>query len=151
MVDANENLVRVARVLQSLGLVDAVFVGGATVESYITDPALLAPRVTVDVDVVVDTATRRQFYGLEARLRDAGHEPTRTVPSDDGASTASRSISPPRRVRSWGSRIAGTASWSTPRLYGRSRRDSRSALRQPRCSWRPNSKHIVTAALAILG
>ena len=44
-------------------------------ESYITDPALLAPRVTLDVDVVVDSATRRQFYGVEARLRDAGHEP----------------------------------------------------------------------------
>ncbi len=75
MVDAREIVVRVARALRRLGLVDAVFVGGATVEWYITDPALLAPRVTVDVDVVVDIATRHQFYGIEARLRDAGHEP----------------------------------------------------------------------------
>jgi len=75
MSDATENLVRVARALRRIGLVDAVFVGGATVESYITDPALLAPRVTLDVDVVVDAANRRQFYGIEARLREAGHEP----------------------------------------------------------------------------
>lgn len=75
MADATENLVRVARALRRIGLVDAVFVGGATVASYITDPALLAPRVTLDVDVVVDAANRRQFYRIEARLREAGHEP----------------------------------------------------------------------------
>jgi len=75
MPDATENLVRVARALRRIGLVDAVFVGGATVASHITDPALLAPRVTLDVDVVVDAANRRQFYGIEARLREAGHEP----------------------------------------------------------------------------
>jgi hypothetical protein len=75
VADATANLVRVARALQRLGLVDPVFVGGATVETYITDPALLAPRVTLDVDVVVDATTRHQFYGIEARLRDAGHEP----------------------------------------------------------------------------
>jgi len=75
MADATENLVRVARALRRIGLVDVVFVGGATVASYITDPALLAPRVTLDVDVVVDAANRRQFYGIEARLRGAGHLP----------------------------------------------------------------------------
>jgi hypothetical protein len=32
MTDAKENLVLVARALRRLGLVDAVFVGGATVE-----------------------------------------------------------------------------------------------------------------------
>jgi predicted nucleotidyltransferase len=75
MADARENLVRVARALQRVGILDTVFVGGATVATYITDPALLAPRVTLDVDVIVDTATRHQFYGIESRLRDAGHEP----------------------------------------------------------------------------
>jgi hypothetical protein len=75
MADATENLVRVARAFRRIGLVDAVFVGGATVASYITDPALLAPRVTVDVDVVVDATSRREFYGIEARLREAGYEP----------------------------------------------------------------------------
>lgn len=79
MADAIENLVRVARPLRRIGLVDAVFVGGATVASYITDQALLAPRVTQNVDVVVDAANRRQFYGIEARLREAGH-----VPDPDG-------------------------------------------------------------------
>lgn len=75
MADATENLVRVARAFRRIGLVDAVFVGGATVASYITDPALLAPRVTLDVDVVVDATSRHQFYGIEARLREAGYEP----------------------------------------------------------------------------
>lgn len=65
--------------LHRLGLVDTVFVGGATVETYITDPAPLAPRVTLDVDVVVDTHVGHQFYGVEARLRDAGHENGRRV------------------------------------------------------------------------
>jgi len=40
MADAKENLVRVARELRRIGLVDAVFVRGTTVGSYITDPAL---------------------------------------------------------------------------------------------------------------
>jgi len=80
MRSAKDNLVRVARAFRRIGLSDAVFVGGATVESYITDPALLAPRVTLDVDVVVGAANRRQFYGIEARLREAGYEPDPDVP-----------------------------------------------------------------------
>lgn len=75
MVDAAENLARVARALQKIGIHDAVFVGGAAVAFYISDLALLAPRVTIDVDVVVDAVTRNQFYGIEARLRDAGYQP----------------------------------------------------------------------------
>jgi predicted nucleotidyltransferase len=75
MAEAADNIVRVARALHRLGLMDAVFVGGATVELHLTDTASLAPRVTLDVDVVVDTPTRHRFYMLEERLREAGHQP----------------------------------------------------------------------------
>ena len=54
-------------------LVDqVVFVGGATVGLWITDPAAPPVRPTDDVDVVVEVATRSGFYGFEAKLREAG-------------------------------------------------------------------------------
>jgi hypothetical protein len=62
------NLVTVARALQRLGLTEAVFVGGATVELHLTDSASLAPRVTLDVDLVVDASTRHRFNALEKAL-----------------------------------------------------------------------------------
>jgi hypothetical protein len=80
MADATDNLVRVARALQRLGLFDVAYVGGAAVETYITDPALLAPRVTQDVDVVLDVATRADFYAVESLLLEAGHEPDEAGP-----------------------------------------------------------------------
>lgn len=57
-------------------LVDqVVFVGGATVGLWITDPAAPPVRPTDDVDVVVEVATRSGFYDFEANLREAGfHE-----------------------------------------------------------------------------
>jgi predicted nucleotidyltransferase len=58
-----------------MGVTDAVFVGGATVGLHLTDKASLPPRVTLDVDLVVGTSTRHQFYVLEERLRGAGHRP----------------------------------------------------------------------------
>jgi len=48
---------------------EVVFVGGATVTLWITDPAAPPVRPTKDVDVVVDVATRGAFYDFEARLR----------------------------------------------------------------------------------
>lgn len=75
MVEATENVVVVARELRRLALADAVFVGGATIGLHLTDPAAGAPRVTRDVDVVVDVASRKAFYDIEVRLRDAGHTP----------------------------------------------------------------------------
>jgi hypothetical protein len=54
-------------------LVDqVVFVGGATVGLWITDPAAPPVRPTDDVDVVVEVATRSGFYDFEAKLREAG-------------------------------------------------------------------------------
>ena len=45
----------------SLGepVAEVVFVGGATVELWITDPGAPPMRPTTDVDVVVEVATRR--------------------------------------------------------------------------------------------
>ena len=54
------------------GLVDeVVFVGGATVALWITDPAAPPVRVTDDIDVIVEVTSRRAYYEFEARLRDA--------------------------------------------------------------------------------
>lgn len=51
---------------------EVVFVGGATVELWITDPAAPDFRLTEDVDVVVKVATRQDYYGIEMRLHDVG-------------------------------------------------------------------------------
>ena len=50
-------------------LEEVVFVGGATVTLWITDPGAPPVRPTKDVDVVVEVATRTAFYDFEARLR----------------------------------------------------------------------------------
>lgn len=49
-----------------------VFVGGATIGLWISDPGAPPTRPTDDVDVVVEVATRSDFYDFEARLRAAG-------------------------------------------------------------------------------
>ena len=51
---------------------EVVFVGGATVTLWITDPAAPPPRPTKDVDVIVEVATRADYHAFEGRLRDAG-------------------------------------------------------------------------------
>jgi len=51
---------------------DVVFVGGATVTLWITDPAAPPPRPTKDVDVIVEVATRAEYHAFEERLRGAG-------------------------------------------------------------------------------
>ncbi|MES1193323.1 MAG: nucleotidyl transferase AbiEii/AbiGii toxin family protein [Solirubrobacterales bacterium] len=53
-------------------LPEVVFVGGATVELWITDPAAPPVRPTKDVDVVVEVASRSAFYDFETRLRAHG-------------------------------------------------------------------------------
>jgi hypothetical protein len=54
-------------------LVDqVVFVGGATVGLWISDPAAPPMRPTDDVDVVVEVISRSEFYDFEASLRGAG-------------------------------------------------------------------------------
>jgi len=49
---------------------DVVFVGGATVTLWITDPGAPPVRPTKDVDVVVEVTTRGGFHDFEARLRE---------------------------------------------------------------------------------
>lgn len=49
---------------------EVVFVGGATLTLWITDPGAPSLRPTKDVDVVVEVATRSAFHDFEARLRD---------------------------------------------------------------------------------
>ncbi len=49
-----------------------VFVGGATIELWVTDAAAPEFRPTDDVDVVVEIATRTAYYRFEERLRAIG-------------------------------------------------------------------------------
>ncbi len=46
-----------------------VFLGGASVALWITDPGAPPVRPTMDVDVVVEVTTRSAFYAFEERLR----------------------------------------------------------------------------------
>jgi hypothetical protein len=52
-------------------LEEVVFVGGATISQWITDPAAPPPRVTKDVDVIVEVATLTRYHAFEKKLRDA--------------------------------------------------------------------------------
>lgn len=51
---------------------DVVFVGGATLGVWITDPAAPEPRPTLDVDVVLEVASRGRLAAFEERLRCRG-------------------------------------------------------------------------------
>jgi hypothetical protein len=55
-------------------LEEVVFVGGATVELWITDPLAPAARATADVDVIVEISTRRDYYRFEKRVRKLGFD-----------------------------------------------------------------------------
>lgn len=59
------------RAAEALGplVAEVVFVGGATIGVWITDPAAPEPRPTLDVDVVVEVASRGRFAAFEERLR----------------------------------------------------------------------------------
>ncbi|MDO1450825.1 hypothetical protein Q0590_31415 [Rhodocytophaga aerolata] len=72
MVHSNiVQLQAVANGLSSL-LDEVVFVGGATVGLYATDPAAAEVRPTDDVDCVIELASRNALYILEDRLRVIG-------------------------------------------------------------------------------
>ena len=62
-----------AQALEPL-LDEVVFLGGASLALWITDPGAPPPRPTKDVDVVVEVATRSAFHGFEERLRSLGFE-----------------------------------------------------------------------------
>ena len=64
-------LERAASALDDL-LKGVVFLGGATVGLWITDPAAPEPRPTKDVDVIVEVTSRGRFAEFEERLRAHG-------------------------------------------------------------------------------
>ncbi len=72
----SENLLMLELTHEHLGELagEVVFVGGATVELWITDRAAPEFRRTEDVDVVVEATTRQDYYRLEERLRGLGFE-----------------------------------------------------------------------------
>jgi Nucleotidyl transferase AbiEii toxin, Type IV TA system len=51
---------------------DVMFVGGATIELWLTDPGAVDIRPTLDVDVVVEVTSRLAFHNFEAELRRRG-------------------------------------------------------------------------------
>jgi hypothetical protein len=53
---------------------EVVFVGGATVELWITDEAAPEFRPTDDIDVIVEITTRRDYHRFEKRVRRIGLE-----------------------------------------------------------------------------
>jgi Nucleotidyl transferase AbiEii toxin, Type IV TA system len=71
-----ENLKMLEQAIEHLGqlLDEVVFVGGATVELWVTDEAAPEFRPTTDIDVIVEVTTRSQYYRFEERIRNAGFE-----------------------------------------------------------------------------
>jgi hypothetical protein len=53
---------------------ELVFLGGATLELFITDPGAGAPRPTKDVDVIVELGSYADYVLLQERLRDRGFQ-----------------------------------------------------------------------------
>jgi hypothetical protein len=71
-----ENLRMLEQAIEHLEqlLGEIVFVGGATVELWVTDEAAPEFRPTADVDVLVEVTTRSQYYRFEERIRRIGFE-----------------------------------------------------------------------------
>lgn len=65
---AVERVVEVARLLGKVSE-QCVFVGGAAIGLILTDPAIADVRPTLDVDVIVELATRVEYYQLQESLR----------------------------------------------------------------------------------
>jgi hypothetical protein len=74
MIDTRTGLALLEFVAARLGpiLDEVVFLGGAATTLLITDQAAPAVRYTIDVDVVVETTTRADYYKLGERLRELG-------------------------------------------------------------------------------
>jgi hypothetical protein len=51
---------------------EVVFVGGATIHLWLTEPGAPAVRATDDVDVICEVASRAEYYRLGSRLRARG-------------------------------------------------------------------------------
>lgn len=96
---------------------EVVFVGGATVHLWLTDPGAPPARATADVDVVCEVATRAEYYRLGTRLRERGLQEVEGEP----VLCRRRSVDPPLVIdvmptdpSSSASRIAGTSRRSRP-------------------------------------
>lgn len=74
------NLDTLERVALRLGQLkdEIVFVGGAVTELLITDPGAPEPRMTGDIDGIVDVATSGQYDAFADRLRAAGFREDRS-------------------------------------------------------------------------
>lgn len=74
MRDKSPNLDMLAVVAQGLrGFKEKLaFIGGATIDLYISFPADAASRPTDDVDCVVELASRGKYYAVEEELRSLG-------------------------------------------------------------------------------
>ena len=70
----NINTRMIIHVAKRLGVLreKVVFVGGCSTGLFITDPASAEVRATRDVDVIVEVASRIEYYGLEEKLRNSG-------------------------------------------------------------------------------
>lgn len=55
-------------------LEEVVFLGGATIELWVSDPQAPPLRATADVDVIVEISTRRDYYRFEKRIRSLGFD-----------------------------------------------------------------------------
>lgn len=51
---------------------ECIFVGGAATGLLLTDPAIPDVRPTVDIDIIVELATRKDYYLFAERLRNKG-------------------------------------------------------------------------------
>jgi len=68
------NVAKVELIAQALGPVceRLVFVGGCAVDLLLTDPAAAAPRVTYDVDLLVEVAALPGYHAMEKELSRLG-------------------------------------------------------------------------------
>jgi hypothetical protein len=68
------NIAMIAAVARHLGELreKVVFVGGCATGLFISDPAMPEVRATQDVDVIVEVASRQDYYRLEEELRQRG-------------------------------------------------------------------------------
>jgi hypothetical protein len=61
-------------------LEEVVFVGGATIHLWLTEPAAPPVRATDDVDVICEVSTRAEYYSLGDRLHERGLVEARDEP-----------------------------------------------------------------------
>lgn len=74
MNEANLAMLETAAAAIEEILDQVAFVGGTTVELWVTDEAAPEFRPTRDVDVIVEITTRTAYYRLEEKLRELGFE-----------------------------------------------------------------------------